>query len=485
MNKQIRLVGIGLICLFVLLFGQLNYLQVVRANSLNHNPLNNRLALKKFTTKRGDIVTTDGVVLAHSDISNDGFKWQRTYPQGALYGGITGFFSFTYGEDGAERTFDADLTGANTPFQIPKSLKDLTVQQDKSQAVTLTLSDKLQKAAQQALGTVNGAVVALDPTTGAIRAMVSNPSYDPSQLASHDQTVVRKAWQTINGTPNHPMQAAAYRQRYFPGSTFKMITSSAVYDHRPDLTTKAYPTLSALPLPQTNGQVLRNFGGEVCGGVLADLFRVSCNSGFAAIGLDLGGPTLADEATAFGFDQTPPLDLPATAQAFFPPGDSFKQDQPGLAKSAIGQQNVQSTPLQMALIAAAIGNGGVIMKPHVLQQVTNSQGQVTHTYQPAPWRTATSPQTASQMTQLMLSVVNNGTGVKAQIPGVAVAGKTGTAQTGLNTIHAWFASFAPADHPKIAVAVLVESQPESSEAQGGLIAAPIAKAVIQAALAGP
>jgi peptidoglycan glycosyltransferase len=230
--------------------------------------------------------------------------------------------------------------------------------------------------------------------------------------------------------------------------------------------------------------VLRNFGGEVCGGVLPDLFRVSCNTGFAQIGLDLGGPTLAAEANAFGFDKTPPLDLPAVAQSFFPASDSFTHDQPGLAKSAIGQENVAATPLEMALVASALANNGVIMRPHILSQVTNSEGQVVRTYKPSPWIRATSPETAAQMTQLMTSVVQNGTGTAAQIPGVQVAGKTGTAQTGNNTIHAWFACFAPAAQPKIAVAVLVENQPESNEATGGAIAAPIAKAVLQAALGG-
>jgi peptidoglycan glycosyltransferase len=484
MNKQIRLVGVAMIGLFALLFAQLNYLQVDRASSLDHNPLNTRLALKKFTTKRGDLVSSDGVVLAHSTPTTDGLKWQRTYPEGPLYAGITGYFSFTYGEAGAERSFDADLTGSNVAFQLPHSLKDLTVNQDKSQTVTLTVSDKLQRLAAQQLGSRKGAVIALDPTTGAILAMVSTPSFDPNLLAAHDQTQVRNAWQQLNADPSKPLLPAAYQQRYFPGSTFKVITASAAIDHSPDLVTKVYPNLSALPLPQTNGQVLRNFGGEVCGGMLADLFRVSCNTGFAAIGLDLGGPTLATEAQSFGFNKTPPLDLPGTAQAFFPAGNSFALDQPGLAKSAIGQQSVQAPPLAMALVASAIANGGVMMTPHVMKAVTNAQGQVTRTAQPTPWITATSPQTAAQMTQLMISVVNNGTGTAAQLPGVQVAGKTGTAQTGQNTIHAWFVAFAPAEKPKVAVAVLVENQPESNEATGGAIAAPIARAVLQAALAG-
>ena len=245
-----------------------------------------------------------------------------------------------------------------------------------------------------------------------------------------------------------------------------------------------FPTLSALPLPNAGGQVLSNFGGESCGGALPELFTVSCNSGFAAIGLQLGANSLASEATSFGFDQKVPLDLPEPAQSYFPPASSFVNDLPGLAKSAIGQENVQAVPLGMALVAAGIANGGVIMTPHVLDHVSNSQGQVVSKYQPKPWITATSAQTAAQMTQLMQMMVQQGTGVAAQIPGIDVAGKTGTAQTGQNTIHAWFVSFAPATAPKVVVAVLVENQPEGNDAQGGTIAAPIAKAMIQAALQG-
>ncbi|MDQ6615681.1 MAG: penicillin-binding protein 2 [Actinomycetota bacterium] len=484
MNRQIRLAGVGIIILFLLLFLQLNYVQVVRASGLNHNHLNTRLALAKFTTKRGDIISADGVVLAHSQPTPDSLKWLRAYPTNDLFGQVTGFFSFTYGEEGAERSFDADLTGANSPFQLPKSLKDLTVKQDRSQTVTLTLSNKLQQLARDQLGNRKGAVVALDPTTGAILALWSNPSFDPNPLAAHDQQQVRNYWQAQNANPDQPLLAASFRRRFFPGSTFKVITSSAVFDKRPDLATKAYPNMPALPLPQTGGQVLRNFGGEVCGGTLPDLFRVSCNSGFAAIGLDLGAQALSDEANNFGFNQAPPLDLPEVAQSSFPGASTFGHDLPGLAKSAIGQQNVQAVPLGMALVAGAIANGGMIMKPHILAQVANSQGQVVRTYQPSAWRTATSPETATQMTQLMLSVVQSGTGTAAQIPGVAVAGKTGTAQTGNNSIHAWFVCFAPATQPKVAVAVLVENQPAGGEATGGLIAAPIAKAMLQAALPG-
>lgn len=488
MNRQIRLVGVGMIALFVALFIQLNYLQVVRANSLDHNPHNGRAVVKEFDTPRGDIVAADGVTLAHSQATNDQFKYLRQYPQGALFSQLTGFFSFTYGSDGAERTYDKTLTGANANNRVPTNLgalKRILTATDKTQAITLTTSARMQLAAKNALGTKVGSVVAINPSTGGILAMYSNPSYDPNLLASHSTTQVTANRQALIAAPGNPLSPGGYRGRTFPGSTFKILTSAAVYDHNPSLATKTYPTLSALPLPQTTSQ-LHNFAGENCGGQLPALFTVSCNTGFGAVGLDLGAANLYNEAHAFGFDQTVPIDLPFSVQSSFPAVSTFTKDQPGIAYSAIGQQDVQSTPLEMAMVASGIANNGVIMTPHVLGHVTDSQGQTVSTYSPKPWLTATSPQTAAQVTKLMLSVVNDpkGTGGAGAIPGVQVAAKTGTAQTGTGKIDAWFAAFAPNPNPSIAVAVLLPDQPSANEYQGGTIAAPIAKAVIQAWLSG-
>jgi penicillin-binding protein A len=476
-------VGLGLVVLFLALFVQLNYLQVVQAHKLANDPRNSRIATRDFAKPRGDIVSADGKVLAHSVPTNDLYKRLRTYPTGPLFAQIVGYFSYTYGSDGVEKQYDGQLTGRSAPLQVP-DLRHLLVQQDRSETVTLTLSTKIQFAAAAALGSRRGAVVALVPSTGAILAMWSYPSYDDGALTGHDFAAVKKAWDTYQADPTRPMLARAYRDRFFPGSTFKLIDTAAVYDHQPDLATKPYPVLSALPLPNTNGLSLANFGGERCGGTLPELLRVSCNTGVAQVGLDLGAANLSAEATAFGFDQRPPLDLPGTAISNFPPASAFARDLPGLAKSAIGQQDVAASPLEMALIAAGLANGGVIMRPHVLQDVRDIEGKVVQTYQPQPWLTATSPATANQVKALMIQVVQAGTGTAAQINGVQVAGKTGTAQTGNNTVHTWFVAFAPADAPKVAVAVLVEDQPASNDFTGGQVAAPIAKQVLQAALAG-
>ncbi|MDQ6837856.1 MAG: penicillin-binding protein 2, partial [Actinomycetota bacterium] len=488
MNRQIRLVGLGIIALFVALFVQLNYLQVVRASSLDHDPRNGRAVVKEFDTPRGDIVAADGVTLAHSQPTSDQFKYLRQYPQGPLFSQLTGFFSFTYGSDGAERTYDRTLTGANAKNRVPANVRDLKrllTSTDKTQAITMSVSQRMQQAAKDALGNKVGSVVAINPSTGAIVAMYSNPTYDPNLLTGHSTTQVTANRKTLIAAAGNPLSPGAYRNRRFPGSTFKILTSSAVYDRAPSLATKTYPTLSALPLPQTTTQ-LHNFAGENCGGQLPALFTVSCNTGFGAVGLDLGAANLYDEAHAFGFDQKVPIDLPFGAESSFPPVSSFAKNLPAVAYSAIGQQDVQATPLEMALVASGIANNGVIMTPHVLGHVTDSQGRTLSTYNPKPWLTATSPQTAAQVTKLMLSVVNDpkGTGGAAAIPGVQVAAKTGTAQTGTGKIDAWFAAFAPNPNPTIAVAVLIPDQPSGNEYQGGTISAPIAKAVIQAWLAG-
>jgi peptidoglycan glycosyltransferase len=210
---------------------------------------------------------------------------------------------------------------------------------------------------------------------------------------------------------------------------------------------------------------------------------VSCNTAFAQLGMDLGAEKLSSAANAFGFNKVPPIDLPYGAAAHFPPASAFARDQPGLAKSAIGQQDVAATPLQMALVAAGIANNGVIMTPHVLAEVRDSEGEVLQRYEPKPWLTAVPPNVAQQTRDMMVGVVAGGSGTRAQIPGVSVAGKTGTAQTGLDKSHVWFISFAPAEAPRVAVAVMLEDQPSTNEATGGALAAPIAAAMLRAALA--
>ncbi|HMC41713.1 MAG TPA: penicillin-binding transpeptidase domain-containing protein [Acidimicrobiales bacterium] len=479
MQRQIRRLGLALLAAFALLFVQLNYIQVVRADRYAKAPGNTRRVAADFSRERGVIQSGDGVILAKSVATNDAFKRLRQFPEGDLFSQITGYFSFTFGTDGVEKVYGSSLAGHKLPI---RRLSDVLTSRTRTGNVTITITKRLQLVAKDALGPRKGAVVAINPSDGSILAMWSAPSYDPNPLSAHDQKAVAAAWNSLQSDPNKPMLPRAYRERYSPGSTFKVLTSSAALDHAPELATKRYPTLKELPLPQTN-RTLPNFGGELCGGTLPDLLRVSCNTGFGQMGLDLGGDKLSAEAKAFGFDQAPPLDLPAVARSVFPDAAAFVHDKPALAKSAIGQQNVAATPLEMALVAAGIANGGVVMRPHVLAEVRDSEGALVQTSPARPWLQATSSETASKMRDLMVGVVANGTATRAAVPGVVVAAKTGTAQTIGDNAHAWLIAFAPADAPKVAVAVIVESQPGLGDnVTGGRVAAPIASAVLAAAL---
>ena len=480
MNRQIRRVGVTLTVLFVALFVQLNYLQVVRAHKLANDPRNTRVATRDFSRPRGVIQTADGAVLARSVPVDDEFERVREYPEGELFGHVTGFFSFTFGSSGVERTYKDELAGRDLGLRFDQ-ISDLLVDRTRTGNVTLTLRKSLQQVARDTLGQRKGSVVALDPTTGAVLALWSFPSFDPTPLAGHDQKAVRAAWDQLNADPGKPLLARAYRERYSPGSTFKLVTAAAALERRPELATKDYPVQRDLDLPQTDRN-LPNFGGASCGGALPQLLRVSCNTGFGQMGLELGAQALNGEADDFGFNRAPPLDLPATASSQFPAVVDFDRNLPALAQSAIGQRDVAATPLQMALVTAGIANGGVVMRPHVLAEVRDSEGEVVRGYDPEEWIRPVTPEVAAALRDMMVSVVNEGTGRRAALPGVQVAGKTGTAQTVGDNAHAWFVGFAPAEAPKVAVAVIVESQPEVSEATGGRVAAPIAQAVMRAAL---
>lgn len=483
MTRQIRILAVALMVLYSAVFLKLNQIQVVQAHDLANDPRNSRVATRDFARPRGVIQTADGVVLAQSVPTDDQLKRLRQYPVAALYAPITGYFSFTYGGSGIERAYTDYLSGR----KLGNTLKGLSnVFSDKEQVgnVTLTVKDAVQKVAAQQLGSRNGAVIALDPSTGAILAAVNFPSFDPNVLSGHDQKVVQAAYNELNTDPDKPLLPRTYGQIYFPGSTFKLVTASATLERMPELATKSYPFLSKLKLPDTTAD-LPNFGGSSCGGQLPQLLKVSCNTGFGQMGLDLGPDNLIAEAEDYGFNRRPPLDIPGAAASHFPDAAFFKKNRPAVAQAAIGQNDVSASPLEMALVAGAIANKGIAMKPHFMSEIRDNEGDVVNRYVPSKWLQAIPADVADALTQMMIGVVNGGTATRIAIPGIQVAAKTGTAQTVGKNAHAWIVGFAPADAPKIAVAVIVESQPGVSEATGGRVAAPIARAVIQAALGAP
>jgi peptidoglycan glycosyltransferase len=485
-NKQIRRLGVGLLACYVLLFAQLNVLQVVRADSYNANPLNTRQVVRDFSRPRGLIQTADGVILAQSVPSNDRYNFQRVYPTKDLFAGVTGYFAFNFGSDGVERSYN-DVLAGRTDQQRIISWNSFFEDQITTADVTLSLRADAQTVAKDQLGDRQGSVVALDPRDGAILAMWSFPSYDPNLLATHDFKAADTARKFLLQAPGKPLVPATYRERYFPGSTFKVVTASAgLQSGQVTPTSPVYPQAESYTPPLTTNPI-ENFGGEVCGGTLFNILAVSCNSAFAQMGVDLGPEVMVAQAQAEGFNSKPPIDLPAPAASFFPPVAFFDQNTPALAQSAIGQNDVQASALQMALVAAGVANGGVIEQPHVMQEVRNSDGEVIDQGAARFWTRPLSDENAKTMNAAMVNVVEHGTATRMKIPGVLVGGKTGTAQLGSDPprSHAWIIGFAPADNPRVAVAVVVLNQSGATESTGGRVAAPIAKAVMQTILAAP
>jgi peptidoglycan glycosyltransferase len=482
MTKQIRQLGIALMVCFGILFLQLNRLTVLEASSLNDNPINTREILRDFTKPRGTVTTADGVVIARSVPVDDRYELQREYPKGPLYAPITGFLSFTLGSSGVERTYNDELAGRTAELTL-RHLGDLFVDKDNVGNLTLSIRDDLQQVAADQLGDREGSVVALDPRTGAILALVSYPSYDPNILADHDTAAAATAQKALDADPEKPRLSRAYQDRFFPGSTFKVVTSTAglvsgkVTPDDPD-----YPRSNGYTPPLTD-RPIRNFDGATCGGKLFDILRVSCNSAFAQMGVDVGADDMVTTAEKFGFNREVPIDLTAPARSNFPQADHFTRNTPALAQSAIGQNDVAATPLQMAMVAAAVANGGEIMKPHVLKDVRDNDGNIVEEYHPKGWTTAMDGGTATIMRQAMLGVAESGTATRLKVPGFEVGGKTGTAQLGTDPprSHAWIIGFAGPEggEPTIAIAVIVEGQPGASEQTGGRVSAPIAQAVLK------
>ncbi|HXJ65336.1 MAG TPA: penicillin-binding protein 2 [Actinomycetota bacterium] len=491
MNRQIRRLGVAMVLLFVILFVAVNIIQVYGAPKISNNAANPRLITQSFDVARGEILAADGrTVLARSIDTGRRLRFQRRYPIGPLFAHITGFFSVKCGISRLESTYN-DYLGAKSNDLLGSTLKDLILNQPKRGASVITTIDpKLQQVAFDELSKVaphGGAVVALDPSTGEVKAMVTIPQYDPNSLTQPNLDRQESACKRITDAPDDPLLSNATDQLYPPGSTFKLIDLSAALEHGMTLQTR-FPNPAILDLPQTTVN-LQNFGGEHCAGgaptiTLEQALIESCNVTFAELGLRLGPQVLFDQSNAYGFDQHIPFDIPFN-EGSFPPPSAFQDREAAVAFSAIGQFDVKANPLQMALVSAAIANGGVQMQPHLVSRIVGPDGQVLQTFSPSVFGQPISQTTASEMTQAMVEVVNQGTGTAARIPGVSVAGKTGTAQTAGGAPHAWFTCFAPADNPQIAVAVVVlNGGTLASEATGGQVAAPVARAVVEAALAG-
>jgi penicillin-binding protein A len=501
MERRIRRLGIALVLLFTVLFAQLAYVQVFAADDIKNHPANfSRQLIAEYNVQRGKIITADGLVLAQSVPAPEGsrYRYERRYPLGDLYGYITGYYSRIYGRSALEQSMNTYLSGEAPELAI-STFSDLFLGRPKRGAnIFVTLDTNLQEVARTAMGGNEGAVVAMDPRTGDILALYSTPGFDPAELSSGTDAQMRRAWTRLNADDDKPLLALSHQELFLPGSSFKIVTASAALENGfgPE---SQWPNPHRLTLPLTNEQ-LQNFGDDHCNGgsaqiTLIEAFEESCNVTFAEVGLELGPERLAAQTRAYGFCGTLPperttcderpiiLELPFQ-NGRFPEPEYFEQNDPLLAFSAIGLDNDLVNPLQMALIASAVANHGVMPQPRVVTEVRDSQGRVAREFGPGDVGRAISEKSARELTQMMIAVVNEGSGYLAAIPGIQVAGKTGTATNGEGRPpNAWFTAFAPAPDPRIAVSVIVlDGGNLGSEATGGQVAAPIVKQLIEAYL---
>lgn len=491
MNRPIRRVAIfvGVLLLAVVL--NLNWVQVVKADHYKDNAANRRTVLDQYKRQRGSIVLQgSGVPIAESVTTKDALMYLRKYASGPVYAPVTGFNSLYYGNTAIESAENTVLSGSDDRLFVQRLTNLLIGRDTRGGNVLLTINKQAQAAAYQAMGNRRGAVVALDPTTGAIVAAVSTPSYDPNALSSHSADGIQAAYKKYNADPSNPLLNRAFDVTYPPGSVFKVVISAAALKNGRTPQTRI-PAVNSLTLPQTNTQ-LRNFDGEQCADGKTDTLdhalTISCNTAFAQLGMDLGIDTVKQQAALFGIDDND-SNIPVHVA-----GSSVGPivDKAALAQSSIGQRDVRITPLQAAMIAAGVANGGKLMQPYLVSEEQAPNLSVLSHTDPKELNQVMDQAQAAQLTQMMVDVVNKGTGTAAQLPGIQVAGKTGTADNGpqrsdgsyVKAPHAWFSGFAPADNPKIAVAVIIENGGvNGNETTGGLAAAPVAQAVMKAYLA--
>ena len=487
MNKPIRTIAIVCMLMFLALMLNATYLQYYKAGALDKDPRNRRVIAAAFSRERGAILVGRDPV-AQSVATDDQYKFQRTYSQPFKYAPLTGWFSY-YSQTGIEQSQNDVLSGDDSLLFVTKLVDLLSNDSSKGGSVELTIDPAAQTAAYDGLrslpGDVQGAVVALEPSTGKILAMVSLPTYDPNRLAEHDFSEAGKAYDELNANESQPLLNRAIQTRLPPGSTFKVVTAAAAIESGNYTADSMVPGGATYQLPLTSGDSgLIDNEGRDCGTSripFAQAMENSCNTTFAALANEVGADAMQKQAEAFGFNSRYLEDLGPQAESNFP----TDMNEPETGQSGIGQFEVASTPLQMAMVVAGIANGGTVMRPYVVDEVQSPELDVLDKTEPSELSRAVSSSTASELTKLMVATVDDGTAYPAAIPGVVVAGKTGTAQSGIDNVppYAWFVSFAPADDPQVAVAVMIQKADiPRGEIAGGQLGGPIAKAVMEAVI---
>lgn len=475
MNVPLRRVAAVCGAMLFALLANVSFVQTFRVEALRDDPRNQRVLISRFDHPRGDIMLRDGTLIASHRRVDGRFVYQRTYLDGPVFAPVTGYVSL-FGATGIEQAEDDALSGSATGVRLRRWLHDTPEQ---GASLVLTIDERAQRAAYEGLAATGrmGAAVALDPKTGAILAMASYPSYDPNAYATFDSAELARVDWELRNDPARPLLNRAVERTYPPGSAFKAITAAAALAAGMAAPADEVPAPRTLRLPGTDVR-LRNFGGRPCGDgtpPLAQAFLLSCNTAFARLGLRLGAARLREQAEAFGFgDAELTVPLPV-ARSVFP----AEPDRPQTALAAIGQYDVRATPLAIAMISAAIGNGGTLMRPYLVQEVRLADGTLIEEARPTVYGTPVDPVVAGRLAAMMVMVTApGGTGARAAIPGVRVAAKTGTAENAADgEDHAVCTAFAPADDPVAAVGVVVEHG-----GSGGRVAAPIARAILEALL---
>ncbi|MCL2594462.1 MAG: penicillin-binding transpeptidase domain-containing protein [Promicromonosporaceae bacterium] len=490
MNKTLRRLAAVMMVMFVVLMGSATAIQFFQAEALNANPRNARAFTKQFNNARGPIVV-GGVPIAESVPVDSSFGFQRVFGGGdpaiaEMYAHVTGYFSISRGTSGIERQENEFLNGQAPALWVDRVHNMLTGQVNRGSSVELTLDGFLQQVSWEAMNGQRGSVMAIDTRTGAIRSMVSYPSFDPNPLAVHSTSLANERYNEVLYSDHRPMDNRVLRQVHPPGSTFKMIVAAAALEAGYTINTQL-PAPHRFRLPNTT-HYLRNFGDRTCSptgqGSMYELMVISCNTSFAMLALELGEDRIRDMAQRFGFGENFRVPMWSVASRFPEAGDAFTADR--LALAAIGQGDVMVTPLVMGLMAAAIANDGVMMQPYLVQTIRDPNLEVIFEAEPQALRQVVSPEVAAGLTEMMIGSVRDwgSTGWRARIPGVDVAGKTGTAQTARGVApHTWFTVFAPAEDPVIAVVVMIENGGHMGmDGTAASVAVPIAHRVLLAAL---
>ncbi|SHI28374.1 peptidoglycan D,D-transpeptidase FtsI family protein [Streptomyces sp. 3214.6] len=483
MNKTIRRASVFALLLVLALLIRATWVQFYEGQALADDKYNRRNAIETYAEPLGNIIVAGKAITGSAVTSGGDLRFKRTYTNGKLYAAVTGYASQSYAPTQLEGIYTSLLNGTDT--RLKTALDTVTNKRADPGDVITTIAPDVQKAAYDALGDKKGAAVAIDPKTGQILAVVSTPSYDPSSLT--DANTAQAAWKQLNADPDKPLTNRALRQPLAPGSTFKLVVAAAALeDGLYSSVDEKTDSVDPYRLPGTRTDLSNENPSAPCeNATIRVALQYSCNNVFAHMAVQLGQDKLRAMAEKFGFDDDS-QDVPVRAYPSVYPSD---MDESSTALTGIGQFDVTATPLQMAMVSAAIANGGKLVSPHMVSQITNGGGDVLEDYDDkASTKEIVSSDTAEQLQSAMQTVVEKGTGTNALIDGVTVGGKTGTAQNGENNSkapYAWFTSYGKSDSSgkEVAVAVVVEqSDAARSEVSGNGLAAPVAKAMMEAAL---